>query len=68
VFVDNCRMDSPHLNNAMRIKTNTFRGGVMENVYFTNTKVGQVAESVLECTYFYPEGDDKEGRAARSIR
>jgi len=62
VFVDNCRMDSPHLNNAMRIKTNTFRGGVMENVYFTNTKVGQVAESVLECTYFYPEGDDKEGR------
>lgn len=62
VFVDNCRMDSPHLNYAMRIKTNTFRGGVMENVYFANTKVGQVSDSVLECTYFYAEGDDREGR------
>jgi polygalacturonase len=62
VFVDNCRMDSPHLNYAMRIKTNTWRGGVIENVYFANTKVGQVADSVLECTYFYAEGDDKEGR------
>lgn len=62
IFVDKCRMDSPHLNYAMRIKTNTFRGGVTENVYFTNTTVGQVSDSVLEVTYFYPEGDDREGR------
>ncbi len=62
IFVDKCRMDSPHLNYAMRINTNTFRGGVTENVYFTNTTVGQVSDSVLEVTYFYPEGDDREGR------
>ena len=62
IFVDKCRMDSPHLNYAMRIKTNTFRGGVTENVYFTNTTVGQVSDSVLEVTYFYAEGDDREGR------
>jgi polygalacturonase len=62
IFVDKCRMDSPHLNYAMRIKTNTWRGGVTENVYFTNTTVGEVSDSVLEITYFYPEGNDREGR------
>src|SRR5579862_9430652 len=34
VFVDHCKMDSPNLQRAMRIKSNTYRGGVMENVYF----------------------------------
>jgi len=62
IFVDKCRMDSPHLNYAMRIKTNTWRGGVTENVYFTNTTVGEVSDSVLDVTYFYPENQDREGR------
>ncbi|HUI55011.1 MAG TPA: glycoside hydrolase family 28 protein [Bryobacteraceae bacterium] len=62
VFIYHNTMDSPHLNNALRIKTNSFRGGVMENVYFTNTEVGQVSENVVEVTGFYPEGDDKQGR------
>jgi polygalacturonase len=61
VFVDHCRMDSPNLQRAMRIKTNTYRGGVMEGVYFTNTTIGQVAEAVLEVTYFYAEGSNREG-------
>jgi len=61
VFIDRCRMDSPNLQRALRIKTNTYRGGVMENVYFTNTTIGQVAEAVLEVTYFYAEGSNREG-------
>jgi polygalacturonase len=62
VFIDQCRMDSPNLERALRLKTNTFRGGAYENVYFTNCTVGQVAESVVEVDFFYPEGDNKEGR------
>jgi polygalacturonase len=62
VFVDNCRMDSPHLQRALRLKTNTFRGGSYENVYFTNITVGQVAENVIEVDFFYPEYANREGR------
>jgi polygalacturonase len=62
VFIDNCRMDSPNLQRALRLKTNTFRGGSYENVYFTNTTVGQVAEAVVEVDFFYPEYENREGR------
>ena len=62
VFIDNCRMDSPNLQRALRLKTNTFRGGSYENVFFTNTTVGQVAEAVVEVDFFYPEYDNREGR------
>jgi len=62
VFIDRCRMDSPNLQRALRLKTNTFRGGSYENVYFTNCTVGQVAEAVVEVDFFYPEYENKEGR------
>ena len=62
VFIDNCRMDSPNLQRALRLKTNTFRGGSYQNVYFTNITVGQVAEAVVEVDFFYPEYDNREGR------
>ena len=61
VFVDNCRMDSPNLQRALRLKTNSFRGGSYENVYFTNVTVGQVAEAVIEVDFFYPEYANREG-------
>lgn len=56
VFVENCRMDSPDLERALRIKTNSYRGGAVENIYFRNNTVGQVAEAVIEVDYFYEEG------------
>ena len=62
VFVENCRMDSPNLQRALRLKTNSFRGGSYENVYFTNVTVGQVAEAVIEVDFFYPEYANREGR------
>jgi polygalacturonase len=57
VFVDNCKMDSPHLQRALRIKTNSYRGGKIENINFRNNSVGQVAEAVIEVDYFYEEGE-----------
>ena len=56
VFIDRCQMDSPHLDRALRIKTNSYRGGVIENVFFANSTVGQVAEAVLDIDFNYEEG------------
>ncbi len=53
VFVENCTMDSPNLDRAIRIKTNTKRGGFVKNVYVRNLKVGQVKEAVLKINLFY---------------
>jgi polygalacturonase len=53
VFVEDCVMDSPNLDRAIRIKTNSKRGGVIEDVYVRNLEVGTVKECVLRITMFY---------------
>ncbi|MCX6138718.1 MAG: glycoside hydrolase family 28 protein [Ignavibacteriales bacterium] len=57
VFIEDCVMDSPHLDRALRIKTNAVRGGVVENVFMRNISVGQVAEAVIKIDFYYEEGD-----------
>jgi polygalacturonase len=57
VFAENCHMDSPNLDRALRMKTNSVRGGFIENVYMRNVKVGQVADAVFRVDLFYEEGD-----------
>ena len=57
VFAENCRMDSPQLDRALRFKTNSVRGGVIEDVYMRDVTVGQVAEAVVTIDFFYEEGD-----------
>jgi len=57
VFVENCRMDSPHLNVALRIKTNSYRGGTIENILMRNCRIGQVAQAALDIDLFYEEGE-----------
>lgn len=53
LFVENCKMDSPELDRVIRIKTNTCRGGVVENVYARNIEVGQCKEAVLKINLDY---------------
>ena len=53
VFAENCRMDSPNLERALRIKSNSFRGGFVENVHFRNVTVGQVSDAVFRINLFY---------------
>ncbi|MDR0667558.1 MAG: glycoside hydrolase family 28 protein [Prevotellaceae bacterium] len=57
LYVENCEMDSPELDRVIRIKTSTCRGGVVENVYVRNIKVGQCKEAVLKINLLY---DPKE--------
>jgi polygalacturonase len=56
VFVENCHMDSPHLDYMMRIKNNAMRGGLLENIFVRNIDVGQVANAVLAIDFSYEEG------------
>ena len=56
VFVENCQLDSPNLNQALRFKTNAMRGGTIENIYFRNLEIGQIADSILQVDFNYEEG------------
>jgi len=53
VFAHDNVMDSPDLERVIRIKTNTCRGGIIENIYARNIKVGQCQESVLKINLDY---------------
>lgn len=61
VFVENCRMDSPNLDRVLRIKTNTCRGGVIENIYMRDVEVGQCREAVMRINLGY-EPNEKAKR------
>jgi unsaturated rhamnogalacturonyl hydrolase len=56
VFIENCKMDSPNLDRALRFKDNAVRGGVIENIFMRNCDVGRVAEAVLTIDFLYEEG------------
>jgi polygalacturonase len=57
IFAEKCRMDSPQLDRALRLKTNSVRGGTIEGVYMRDVTIGQVAEAVVTIDFFYEEGD-----------
>lgn len=57
VFAEGCTMDSPNLERAIRIKTNSIRGGIIENLNVRNIAVGEVSEAILKIDFFYEEGD-----------
>lgn len=57
VFIHDCQMDSENLDRVIRIKTNSCRGGIIENVYARDIKVGKCGECVLKINLNY---DPKE--------
>lgn len=68
VYIDNCVMDSPNLDRAIRIKTNTKRGGFVEGVYVRDLQVGQVKEALLKINLFYATYADQEGTHIPRVR
>jgi unsaturated rhamnogalacturonyl hydrolase len=56
VFIENCRMDSPNLDRALRIKSNARRGGIIDSVFMRNIEIGQVAEALMTVDFLYEEG------------
>ena len=53
VFAENCKMDSPNLDRVLRIKTNSCRGGIIEDINMRNITVGQCKEAVLKINTDY---------------
>ena len=56
LFAENCRLDSPNLDHALRVKNNAMRGGLLESLHFRNIEVGQVAHAVITIDFNYEEG------------
>lgn len=56
VFVEDCTMDSPNLDRAIRFKSNAVRGGVVENIFIRNVTVGTVRDAALQIDFGYEEG------------
>jgi polygalacturonase len=53
IFAEDCYMDSPNLERAVRIKSNSLRGGIVEHLYVRNIEVKQVKEAILLIDMFY---------------
>ena len=68
VFVEDCEMDSPNLDRAIRLKSNSLRGGYLENLFVRNVKVGQVADAVVRINLNYDKdrGEHPPTRARTS--
>ena len=58
LFVEDCVMDSPELERVIRIKTNTCRGGKIENIFVRRVRVGQCREAVLKINLHYEARED----------
>ena len=66
IFAERCRMDSPNLNIALRIKTNSVRGGVVERIFMRDVTIGQVSQAVVTVDFQYEEGDT--GKFSPTVR
>ena len=67
VFVEDCDMDSPNLDRAIRLKSNSLRGGYLENLFVRNVRVGQVKEAVVRINLQYDKDRGENYPVVRSI-
>ena len=57
VYAHDCVMDSPNLDRVLRIKTNSCRGGIIENINLRDIKVGQCGEAVIKINLDYEHNE-----------
>jgi polygalacturonase len=53
VFAENCDFNSTNLQTVLRLKTNTARGGYMENIYFRNCMTKVASDTGINMTMQY---------------
>jgi polygalacturonase len=67
VFVENCQMGSPNLVRAIRLKSNSSRGGYLENLFVRNIHVDQVKEAVVRINLQYEKDRGDQLPTVRNI-
>lgn len=53
VYAYDCAMSSPSLDIAVRFKSNKYRGGIIENIYLRDIKVGEVNNAAISINQNY---------------
>jgi len=53
IYAINCIMDSPNLERVLRLKTSSSRGGIIENIFMKDIKVGAYRDAAITCNMFY---------------
>jgi len=53
IYAEGCRLDSPELERGLRLKSNTMRGGVIENVFARDIEIGSVQLAPIEIDLRY---------------
>ncbi len=68
IFAENCEMSSPDLDRAIRLKTNSHRGGVTDGIYIRNISVGQVKDAVIRINCMYDIKSEGQGKYFPMVR
>jgi len=58
VYAYNCEMSSPNLERALRLKSNKYRGGIIENVFLRDIVVGEVNNAAIRINQNYSAKSD----------
>ena len=63
VFAHDNHFDSENLQQVLRFKTNSYRGGLIENIYFRDNTVAKCSNALMygETQYTLGSAQDKEG-------
>lgn len=64
IYAVNCIMSSPNLDRILRLKTSSSRGGIIENVFMKDIKVGAYRDAAVHVNMFY----EKPGNFMPTIR
>lgn len=67
VYAENCQMSSPQLDRALRIKSNSRRGGTIENIFMRNVTVGTVKDAVVLIDMFYAKETGDNHPVVRNV-
>jgi polygalacturonase len=67
VFAEDCEMDSPNLDRAIRLKSNSLRGGYLENLFVRNIRVGEVRDAVIRINLNYDKDRGEHFPQVRNI-
>lgn len=68
VYAEKCKMDSPNLDRMLRIKSNSLRGGFVENIFVRDIEVGTVSNAIFLIELLYEMKEGEKGNYPPTVR